>query len=472
MQQLKPILFLISLLFTTIHVDATEYPASMVSGTIPVIYINTEDNQEIVDKTTQIAAGFYMDPETSGYPVIGTEDNPVDLTIRGRGNWTWLQVKKPYKLKFSEKVSLCGLPKSKHYALLAHIVYTSHVWADNEMAYEMSRIMGMPWAPHTVPVELVLNGEYMGVYFLSETVRIEKNRLNIFEQEDGETDPDIIPYGWLVEIDNSAADIKIPENENLTLYFTFHTPEELSPQQKDYITNELQTITEIIYDPNDPDLWTEYIDAKSMAQYFIIREILHDSDAYAGSFFLYKDKEENAKWHVGPLWDCTNQSYDKPCYIPHWITEYPQLRLSWITRLILSPAFERAVREEWKTFYKEENLQRIMNYLENYSKNLDKAFEASNLRWKDSNVQLYDRTAHLAVLREALYNNTQWINSHLNINEIARNFNESLGISDLEKEDGRAVYYTIDGHILHIKPTKPGIYIYKQGGKTEKIYIR
>ena len=154
------------------------------------------------------------------------------------------------------------------------------------MAYEMARIMGMPWAPRTVPVELVLNGEYLGVYFLSETVRIEKNRLNIFEQEDGETDSSIIPCGWLIEIDNSGADVVIPENDHLRIYFSFQSPEELSDEQFEYISKELQMLTDIIHDPDDPDRWTEYIDAKSMAQYFIIREILHDSDAYSGSFYI------------------------------------------------------------------------------------------------------------------------------------------------------------------------------------------
>ena len=62
--------------------------------------------------------------------------------------------------------------------------------------------------------------------------------------------------------------------------------------------------------------------------------------------------------------------------------------MCWISRLILSPAFEKAVREEWAKFYNEENLQKIMNHLEDYSKDLDKAFEASNLRWKDASITI------------------------------------------------------------------------------------
>lgn len=91
----------------------------MASGTLPVIYIDTEGGMEIVDKVTPVPAEFYIDPTTSGQEAVGSAESPVELTIRGRGNYTWQQVKKPYKLKFDKKISLFGLPKSKHYALLA-----------------------------------------------------------------------------------------------------------------------------------------------------------------------------------------------------------------------------------------------------------------------------------------------------------------------------------------------------------------
>lgn len=446
----------------------TRFPASMVSNTIPVVYINTAEGQNIVDKVTPVSAGFVLDPTISEYEGVGTWEQPLEMTIRGRGNYTWKQAKKPYKLKFSEKVSLCGLPKSKHYALLAHIVNTSHVWADNEMAYEMARIIGMPWAPHTVPVELVLNGEYLGVYFLSETIRIEKNRLNIFEQEDGETDSEIIPYGWLIELDNSGGNLKIQEKENLTLRFTFHSPENLSDEQWSFISQEMQTLTDAIYDEDNPDKWTEYFDAKSLAQYFIIREILHDSDAYSGSFYFYKDKEENAKWHFGPLWDCTNQSQYKSRYL----FQNPDVRVCWLSKIVLSPAFERAVREEWTSFYNTENLEKVMNHLEDYSSNLDLAFEASNLRWKDADIQLYYRKGHLASLKQALYNNTSWINDHLNINDIAQAYIESSLILDSKIKPSITKYFKIDGTPLLSNPTAPGLYIYKQGDDVGKILIK
>lgn len=406
----------------------TYSPLMEPSHTIPVIYINTENGQSIIDKVTQIPANFYLDSESSDYDYIGSIESPVDLTIRGRGNSTWEQEKKCYKLKFSEKIAICGMPKSKHWALMAHIFSNTHIWLDNEMAFEMARVIGMSWAPHSVPVEFVLNGEYMGVYFLTETVRIEKNRLSIFEQEDEETDPEIIPYGWLLEIDNWGGDMALTSKDDETLYFTFHTPEELSGAQWDFISNEVAAIMSTIYDDANPDKWADFIDSKSLAQYFIIREILHDSDGYTGSCYLYKDKEDNAKWKFGPLWDCTVQSTAKENYIAYSFLNQTYMKRGWIKRLMSSPIFEEALREEWSVFYNPENFQRIKDHLYSYTQDLDLALEQSNKRWENTTVGLYDKDKDLSTVLKALENNAYWIDSHLNINEIVR-LNETKSLN-------------------------------------------
>ena len=89
--------------------DETAWPATMVSGTLPVVYINTEDAKPIVDKINPIPAGFWLDPMGhSEIEAVGSAEAPIALTIRGRGNASWKFVKKPYKLKFDKKTSLFG----------------------------------------------------------------------------------------------------------------------------------------------------------------------------------------------------------------------------------------------------------------------------------------------------------------------------------------------------------------------------
>lgn len=102
----------------TAWADDSDFPASMASGTLPVVYINTENEAPVVDKVTMIPAVLRI-----AMPASEGDDQTVDseeltLKIRGRGNVSWQQEKKPYKLKFDSKESLLGMPGSKHYALL------------------------------------------------------------------------------------------------------------------------------------------------------------------------------------------------------------------------------------------------------------------------------------------------------------------------------------------------------------------
>ncbi len=123
-----------------------EFPATMVSGAIPVIYINTENNAPILDKVTLVNATCHIDCSmTDDFDDFGSIENPLELTIRGRGNSSWLVDKKPYKLKFSKKQSLFGLPKSKHYALIAE---SKTIGMMSFWAFELARKLGMAWAPH------------------------------------------------------------------------------------------------------------------------------------------------------------------------------------------------------------------------------------------------------------------------------------------------------------------------------------
>lgn len=98
------------------------YPESMKCGTVPTIYINTENYVPIIDKETKIPASLYIDSSMSEkFENLGTAESPLELTIKGRGNASWLYHKKPYKIKFEKKQAPLGLTKSKHFALLPEV---------------------------------------------------------------------------------------------------------------------------------------------------------------------------------------------------------------------------------------------------------------------------------------------------------------------------------------------------------------
>ena len=101
------------------------------------------------------------------------------MQIKGRGNVSWKHKteKKPYRIKLDAKAALCGMRKDKHWVLLPKNDSKLSYYVD-EAGFELSRRVGMAWTPSLQPIELVLNGDYFGLYLLIEKVRVEKNRVN------------------------------------------------------------------------------------------------------------------------------------------------------------------------------------------------------------------------------------------------------------------------------------------------------
>ena len=159
------------------------------SGTLPVLFINTDSAAAIVSKEEYIHADWWLDPMgIDGVDSLGSYRQPLRMQIKGRGNSTWKNLeKKSYRLKFDEKHKVLGMHSSRHWALQAQALLWMGQVSD-ALPFEIGRRMGMAWNPHMEPVEVVLNYQYIGLYFLTENVRVAKNRVNVIEQNDFETD--------------------------------------------------------------------------------------------------------------------------------------------------------------------------------------------------------------------------------------------------------------------------------------------
>ena len=196
-----------------------------------MLHINTAGGSKIVSKEEYIQALWWIDAlGLEGYESIGSSREPDTMLIKGHGNATWTNLeKKPYRLKLNNKRNLLGMPKSKHWVLLANAEYWMGKMND-ALPFEIGRRMGMAWNPRLEPVEVVLNGEYIGLYFLAEKIRVAKDRVNIAEQQDNETDPAKVTGGWLLEIDNYVEpdNITFTEGNGMPFWVTPHSPEVLS----------------------------------------------------------------------------------------------------------------------------------------------------------------------------------------------------------------------------------------------------
>ena len=403
---MKTKLFLVVFLLSCIELNAATY-----SGTLPVLYIQTENKEPITSKDYYLNATYYLDAiGLEGYESIGSASAPLTMEIKGRGNYSWTGFdKKPYRIKLADKQPLLGMKKSKHFALLAHADDSNDRkgFMRNAVGFELSRMIGMTYTPDARPLEVVLNGDYIGLYFLTEHIRVDKDRVNIVEQEDEETDNEKITGGWLVEIDNYDDDphITIKEGGKTTMWITYKTPEVLSPQQEQYLIEQMKLIDNLVYgDKNSEELWN-YLDMDALAKFYIVQELTDNYESFHGSCYLHKELGENEKWYFGPVWDFGSSfNRDKSQYMYQGDVWHNH----WIPEICKFPAFMDRVKEIWNEFYNGD-YNNIYNFIDTHENLIAQAAVKDKERWSQyhgsQTIGTYiERTTN--VLRK----NAEWLN--------------------------------------------------------------
>lgn len=327
-------------------------PSLPYSGTLPVMYINTAGGAPITSTEAYLSATCHIDNlGLDGYDNLGSPDSPITLQIKGRGNYTWTGFeKKPYRLKFTEKQSPLGMPKNKHFNLIAH-ADDDLAFLRNTVGFQLSRLLRLPYTPDQEPVEVILNGDYIGLYFITDKIRVEKNRVDIVEQADNATDPLDVTGGWLVEIDNydEPGQVLITEGNGAQIRFTPHTPEELSAEQRAYLTRQMTAANNAIYaSDKSSTLWESLFDMDILARYYIVQEIMDNAESFHGSCYIYKDRGYDSTWRFGPVWDFGNsfhRGFDRFIYVD---SPFGQ---TWIGEIAKFARFQNKVVEIWRPFF-------------------------------------------------------------------------------------------------------------------------
>ena len=278
-----------------------------------------------------------------------TEGIPLEY-IRGRGNSTWSNEKKPYKFTFQNKQDLFGMGPNKHYVLLAN-------WYDrsllrNRITYWIGQELGMPFTPQCIPVDVVMNGEYYGSYLLAEQIRIGESRVNIDELKKTSEN---ITGGYLLRMspydyEDEAAVFETKRGER----FMSEDPDFTKggrDAQKEYISGYVQKVEDAIFgkDFKDEDgvSYTEYMDVDSAVDYWWIQEFTINGDAYVtDSTYLYKPKDGKLYW--GPLWDFDYVAWgDLEPPEEYNVEGLGKGSLSWFVKLYSDDTFTQKLKARW-----------------------------------------------------------------------------------------------------------------------------
>lgn len=422
------------------------------SGTLPIMFIHTDE--AIDTKEYYVNATCYIDAlGQEGYESLGTLDSPIPLLIKGHGNWTWRAYdKKPYRLKFQDKVGPLGMKENRHFTLLPHMD-DDLVFLRNTVGFELSRLMGMAYTPEQEPVEVVLNGDYVGLYMLTDKIRVGKNRVEITKQDDLATDPEEITGGWLLEIDNYEYEgqIYVPNgaNDQNSVNITIHEPEVLSREQRGYITTFIENTDQAIRSQNRASkMWEKYIDMDTLARYYIVREIVDDAESFRGSCYIHKERGEDTKLIFGPVWDFGNafrRGHDK------FVWQDPPYGSVWISKIYMFHRFKDYVINIWQPFLGMQ-YPKLDKAIDDFIERIRYAVDSNVARWPEAYTGPIDSRKQL--MKQCLAEKVKFLTEE---------WGEGIvnGISlPVITQDNDPYWYTLDGRRLNAKPSTPGLYLH------------
>ncbi len=288
----------------------------LTDNNLPVVYINIDETAEGYGTIEEMNASPDHSAECTGTIRIDvpegykgdyseemladTDDLRLDY-IRGRGHTTWINNKKPYKFKLDKKADLLGMGKNKHWTLLANAF--DETLLRNKLTYYMGEQLGLAYTPKSLPVDVVMNGKYLGSYFLCEQVRIGKSRVDIDELTAEDNEEPEVTGGYLFSIPegNESAENLFTTERGASFAFQnpqFTAEETGTPEQKAYLSDYLQETENAIFSGNA----SEYMDLQSAADYWWVQIFTQNQDAYfTDSTYLYKPRNDKIYW--GPLWD-------------------------------------------------------------------------------------------------------------------------------------------------------------------------
>lgn len=314
------------------------YMVSIAYSALPVVYINTKDAAPIVSKDNWLK-------ETEIYITNAgkMDDFYKKASIKGRGNSTWNYPKKPFAIKLDSKEEVLGMPKHKRWVLLAN--YVDKTCIRNSVAFEIAKLMdGLDWTPRGQHVDVVLNGEFMGNYYLCEQIKIDKNRVNITEMESEDIDEESITGGYLLEVDKNYDEVNKFHSPVRNMPFMIKDPDEevLGPEQFSFIQNHVAEVENALYgEGSTTEGYLKYIDLDSFIDYWMVYELTSTGEpTHPKSVYMHKDR--NGKIHAGPVWD-----FDYYTYQPYYKNMLINTNAVWNDRIINDPANHPKIKERW-----------------------------------------------------------------------------------------------------------------------------
>lgn len=363
--------------------------------------------------------------------------------IRVRGHSSRLFEKSPYQLDFVDEngeaapAAVMGMPAHSEWVLYGPYLDKSLV--RNYMWYNIAGEV-MEWAPNVRYCELILNGEYRGLYLMVETITDgEDCRLNL-----STTEQNVKTTGYLLRGDRTTQEDLGGQRDIYTYLermLTLRTDILIKYPGRSSLTQELRQEIELDYaafekalysydyDTDDYGYWN-YIDVDNFVDYFLINEFSLNVDAGRYSTYIYKDLSGKFKLAV---WDFNNACDNFPTD-PLTPDQINMVSHTWYFMLCKSEDFVERLLDRYDELRASVlNETYLLNYIDETLAYLGPAVERNNQRWNDAMTQwepltpeernLHSHEEAVDQLKEWLYERGIWLDE--NIHTIRQNCHPS-----------------------------------------------
>ena len=367
------------------------------------------------------------------------QEYPILVRERGNGSRYELFKKRPYRVKFNDGKShhmlrgstLESPAKAKKWTLIPN-------WRDkslmrNNVAFEMSRRLGLSYTPWIQNVDVIVNGEYKGNYQLCDQVTVDRNRVEITEMQPEDIDESNISGGYLMEITS-------PGGEPYHFYSNRSSiPVDVKSPDEDDIASEQFVYIRDAFNEMESKLWADNyqhpekgyrtkLDLESFLRLFLVGEFSGNNDAM-WSIYLYKERDDDL-FHFGPVWDFDlSMDNDQRTYPangkPNWLFNYGSAVTGirdFVNRILSDPIAVDMLSNIWskKRESGEFTQESLWAFVDSLGAVMDESQKLNFTRWDNLGQLLTLQQfapgtyqGELAVIKRYLNERIRWIDTKL-----------------------------------------------------------
>ena len=351
------------------------------SSNLPIIVIDTEGRTIVDEPKIRARMGIINNP--AGLNQLTDEftdyDGVIGIEFRGSSSQD-LFPKKSFGFETWDEAgqdldtALLGFPSEEDWIFYGPFSDKSLV--RNKLTFDLFAETGR-YSSRTKFVEIVLNGQYHGLYVFMEKVKRDDNRVNIANLRPEENSGIDLTGGYILKLDKFTggggegfASEQRPPNfktENQQIFFQYEEPayDEITAPQREYIQTFMRAFEQALVSNTYRDPisgYRKYINVDTFVDFFLINELNRNVDGYRLSTFMYKDKDDDngGKLSLGPIWDFNlafgNANYCDGGSTTGWAWEFNEVCPNdfwlvpfWWERIMSDPAFRSRVKVRWLT---------------------------------------------------------------------------------------------------------------------------